>query len=152
MKIAIRLGLGSLKSISAFSTRAFSTTVAPPAPRRIPPHSVRPPISHEIARSKPAAKHNAMCLVSALREFTVWADGSAIDDGVGAAARAMTPFGTLVKRAHLGPRSAHTPAKAELFALVLALRIVNSAPVRALRLRRVTLLTDCQQAIRATCA
>jgi ribonuclease HI len=74
----------------------------------------------------------------------VFADGAGIGGGVGGAARIRTPAGTIIMTQHIGSADRHLSVEGELLGTILALKIAQTIP----SLTRVTILSDCQQAIR----
>ncbi|KAJ7127572.1 hypothetical protein C8R43DRAFT_826104, partial [Mycena crocata] len=72
-------------------------------------------------------------------------DGSRSRGGVGGAARAYTPHGTIIIREYLGRSQDHLSVEGEILGAILALQIIKSVAVPSLT--RATIFIDCQQAI-----
>ncbi|KAJ7508604.1 hypothetical protein B0H11DRAFT_35553 [Mycena galericulata] len=134
MNAIVQLGLRSTHTLLHSTGRS--------ATRNIISSLSRPQLYQEIARSRSHATYNVEQIMK--REFWVYADGSGYRGGVGGAARAKTPHGTLVMKEYLGTLGDHLPVEGEILGVILGLRIIKSVP----GLTRATILTDCQQAIR----
>lgn len=81
--------------------------------------------------------------------FCVFTDGSARyrDGGVGGAARANTPFGTMIMKEYLGKSSDHRSIDGEILGALLGLRIIKTV-AQPSSVTRATMFIDSKQAIR----
>ncbi|KAJ7146247.1 ribonuclease H-like domain-containing protein [Mycena epipterygia] len=110
--------------------------------RYISSEILRPRIYQEISRSRKVAAYNVERITR--EDFCVFTDGSSYRGGVGGAARARTPDGTIVMREHLGTTAHHCAVEGEILGIILGLKIIKNMTF----ITRATILVDCQQAIR----